>query len=171
MEVTTTGRDTVPFGSPVPRSVSMPSRASKSFSTVPPRLATAHVGDLRSDVGTIAGQVVGETAYLPRQAPANETERREHQRDRQQYGWDPTDPPLDPGDGGRQDECQKDGERERYEDGLCPVQDRDDEHPAGERHPGLHGSRGVVQVPPPFLGGVVTDVAVPRRSDVQASLR
>ena len=41
----------------------------------------AHVGNLRSDVGTIAGQVFGEMVYLPRQTPTRETERREHQRD------------------------------------------------------------------------------------------
>jgi len=39
-----------------------------------------HVGDLRSDVGTIAGQVLGEFVYLPRQTPTGENERREHQR-------------------------------------------------------------------------------------------
>ena len=46
-----------------------------------------------------------------------------------------------------------DGERERHEDGLRPMQNRDDEHPAGERHPGLHGFQGVVQAVPPFLVG------------------
>ena len=40
-----------------------------------------HVGDLRSDVGAIAGQVLGQMVHLPRQTPAGETERREHQRD------------------------------------------------------------------------------------------
>ena len=39
LDVTTTGRDTVPFGASVPRSVLMPSSVSCSFSTAPPLLA------------------------------------------------------------------------------------------------------------------------------------
>ena len=108
---------------------------------------TAHVGDLRSDVGAIAGQVLGQIVHLPGQAPAGEAERREHQRDHHQHGRDATDPPLKPGDRRRQDEREQDGERERHEDGLCPVQNGDDEHAAGERHPGLHGPGGGVHGP------------------------
>ena len=37
---------------------------------------------------------------------------------------DPTDLPLKPVDGRRQDECEQDGERERHEDGLCPGTER-----------------------------------------------
>jgi hypothetical protein len=117
----------------------------------------AHVGDLGSDVGAIAGQVFGEMVYLPRQAPTREAERREHQGGREQHRWNATDPPLQPGDGRRQDECQKDRKGERHEDGLCPIQNSDDEHAACERHPGLHGLQGVVQVPTPFLGRIVAD--------------
>jgi len=41
----------------------------------------AHVGNLRSDVGAIEGEVVDQLVHLPRQTQAGETERREHQRD------------------------------------------------------------------------------------------
>ncbi len=133
----------------------------------------AHVGNLRSDVGTIAGQVLDEMVYLPRQAPTREAESREHQGDREQHRRNATDPPLEPGDGWRQDERQKDRERERHEDGLCPVQNGDDEHAAGERHPGLHGFQGVVQVPTPFLGRIAADrptVAVSVSRDARVNL-
>jgi hypothetical protein len=49
--------------------------------------------------------------HLPRQTQAGEPERREHQRDDQQHGRDPTDPPLKPVDGRRQDEREQDGTR------------------------------------------------------------
>lgn len=54
----------------------------------------------------------------PGQTPSGEPQRREHQRHGQQDGSDPTDPPLKPRDGWRQDEREQDGERERHEDGL-----------------------------------------------------
>ena len=106
----------------------------------------AHVGNLRPDVRAIAGQVFGQVVHLPCQTPAGQTEGREHQRDHQKHGRDPTDPPLKPGGGRRQDERQKDRKRDGHEDGLRPVQHCDDEHAAAERHPRLHGFRGV-QVP------------------------
>ena len=41
----------------------------------------AHVANLRSDVGTIAGEVSDQMVHLPGQTPAGETESREYQRD------------------------------------------------------------------------------------------
>ena len=72
---------------------------------------------------------------------------------------DPTDLPLKPVDGRGQDECERDGERERHEDGLCPVQNGDDEHAAGGRQPELYGFQRVVHVRTPFLDRVAADVA------------
>jgi hypothetical protein len=87
-------------------------------------------------------------------------ESREHQRDDQQHGRHPTDPPLNPVDRRRQDEREQDGERERHEDGLCPLQNGDHEHAAGERHPEPHGFQRVVHLRAPFLRRVAADVAV-----------
>ena len=120
----------------------------------------AHVGNLCSNIGPIAGQVLDQRVHLPGQTPGGKTEGREDQRDDQQHGGDPANPPLQPRDGRRQDECEQDGERERHEDGLCPVQNGDHEHATGERHPGLYGFQAVVQVPTPFLG-TAADRVVP----------
>ena len=89
--------------------------------------------------------------HLPRQTPAGETENREHQRDHREHGRDAADPPLKPGDGRRQDEREQDGERERHEHGLCPVQNDDDEHAPGERHPRLQCLRRVIHQAQPFV--------------------
>jgi hypothetical protein len=121
----------------------MPSNVCCSFSTAPP---ASHCARRRSSFGCwpIAGQVLGEIVYLSRQAPPARP-RAANTRWPQQDRWNATDPTLEPADGWRQDEGQKDGERERHEDGLGPVQNGDNEHAPGERHPGLHGFRGVVQ--------------------------
>ena len=121
----------------------------------------AHVGNLRSNVGAIAGEVFDQIVHLPGQTPAGETERREHQRDDDQHGRDPTDPSLKPGDRRRQDEREQDGERERHEDGLGPVQNGDDQHAAGERQPELHEFQRVVHGRAPFLRRVAAGVALP----------
>ena len=74
---------------------------------------------------------------------------------------DPTDLPLTPVDGRGQDECERDGERDRHEDGLCPVQNGDDKHAAGERQPELHGFQRVVHVRAPFLRRAAADAPTP----------
>ena len=61
----------------------------------------AHVGNLRSDVGTIPGEVFDQMVHLPGETPAGETDSREYQGDDDQDGRDSTDPPLKPGDGRR----------------------------------------------------------------------
>lgn len=114
-----------------------------------------HVGNLDSDVGTVAGEIFDQVVHLPGQTPGGEPESGEHQRHGYEDGGDPTDPPLKPGDGGCQDEGEQHGERERHEDGLRPVQDGDHKHATGERHPGLHGFPGVVQRPTPLLDRIV----------------
>ena len=81
--------------------------------------------------------------HLPRQTPAGETEDREHQRDHRENGWDAADPTLKPGDRRSQHEREQDGERDRHEHGLRPVQDDNDEHTPGERHPRRQGLRRV----------------------------
>jgi len=81
---------------------------------------------------------------LSRQTPAGEAESREHQGDHRENGRDPAKPALKPGDRRRQHEREKDGDGERHEHGLCPVQDRNDEHTAGEGHPRLHSLQRTV---------------------------
>ena len=152
-EVTTTGRDTVPLGPPTFQVGLDVFERLLQLLDRPSLARPAHVGDLRPDVGAIAGKVLGQMVHLPRQTPAGETEGREHQRDHRENGWDATDPPLKPGDGRRQDEREQDGERERHEDGLCPVQNGDDEHTPGERHPSSQCLRRIIhRGPRPFLG-------------------
>jgi hypothetical protein len=79
--------------------------------------------------------------HLSRQTPAGETNDGEHQRDHRENRRDAADPTLQPGDRRSQHEREKDGERERHEHGLRPIQDDDDEHTPGERHPRFHGLR------------------------------
>ena len=109
-----------------------------------PLARAAHVRDLRQDVGAVARKVLGQMVHLPRQTPAGETEDREHQRDHREHGWDAADPSLKPGDRGSQHEREKDGEGDRDEHGLRPVQDDHDEHTPGERHPRFQCSRHVI---------------------------
>ena len=75
--------------------------------------------------------------HLPRQAPAGEAEHDEHQRDDHEHGRDAAQPALEPGHRRRQDEREQDGERDRHEHRLRPVEDDDDQHAAGERDPRL----------------------------------
>ena len=117
----------------------------------PPLARAAHVRDLRQDVDSIAGKILGQIVHLPRQTPAGQTEDREHQRRHCENGWDAADPTLEPGDGRSQHEREKDGECDRNEHGLCPVQDDNDEHTAGERYPRFQGLRRVIHEPQPIL--------------------
>ena len=73
--------------------------------------------------------------HLPRQTPAGETEDREHQRDHRENSGDAADPSFKPGNRRSQHEREQDGECDRHEYGLRPVQDDNDEHTPGERHP------------------------------------
>jgi hypothetical protein len=101
----------------------------------------AHVRDLRQDVDSVTRKVLGEMVHLPRQTPAGQTEDREDERAQRENGWNPADPTLEPGDGRSQHEREKDGEGDRHEHGLCPVQDDHDEHTSGERDPRFQGLR------------------------------
>ena len=116
-----------------------------------PLARAAHVRDLRQDVGAVARKVLGQMVHLPRQTPAGETEDREHQRDHRENGRDAADPALKPGDRRSQHEREKDGERDRHEHGLRPVQDDHDEHTPGERHPRFQCLRRVIHQAQPFV--------------------
>jgi hypothetical protein len=100
-----------------------------------PRARAADVGDLRQDVRAVARKILGERVHLPRQPPAGETEDGEHQRHHREHGRDAADPSFQPGDRRRQDEGEQDGERDRHQHGLRPIQDDHDEHTPGERDP------------------------------------
>ena len=90
--------------------------------------------------------------HLPRQTPAGETEDREHQRDHRENSWDAANPSFKPGDRRSQHEREKDGECERHEYGLRPVQDDHDEHTPGERHPPPQCLRRIIHKARPILG-------------------
>ena len=89
--------------------------------------------------------------HLPRQTPAGEAEDREHQCDDRQNGWDAADPSLKRRDRRRQHEREKDGEGNRHEHGLRPVQDDHDEHTSRERHPRFQCSRHVIHQAAPVV--------------------
>lgn len=74
---------------PLPGAPPTLERTLTNCSKGPPPTGDSPVGDLRSDVGTTAGQIPGEIVHLPRQSPTDETERCEHPRDRKQYRWGP----------------------------------------------------------------------------------
>lgn len=82
--------------------------------------------------------------HLPGEAPAGETEYREHQCDHCENGRNAADPTLEPGDGRGQNERKQDGEGERHQHGLRPIQDDNDEHTPGERHPRFQRLRSVI---------------------------
>ena len=102
--------------------------------------------------------------HLPRQTPAGETEDREHQRDHSEHSWDAADPSFKPGNRRSQHEREKDGECERHEYGLRPVQDDNHEHTPGERHPPPQCLRRIIHKARPFWGQVAQDrgAKVPR---------
>ena len=82
--------------------------------------------------------------HLSRETPTGEAENHEHQRDRREDGRDAADPPLKPADRRRQHEREQDRERDRHEHGLRPIEDDNDQHTTGERHPRFHRLRRVI---------------------------
>jgi hypothetical protein len=60
--------------------------------------------------------------HLSRQTPAGKTEDGDHQRDDREDGWDAADPSFKPSDRRSQHEREKDGECDRHEHCLPPVQ-------------------------------------------------
>ena len=113
----------------------MSSIVSCSFSTDPPLPAPRTSAIFARMFDAVARKVLGQMVHLPRQTPAGETEDAEHQRHHRENGWDASDPSLKPCDRRTQHEREQDGERDRHDDGLRPVQDDHDEHTPGERHP------------------------------------
>jgi hypothetical protein len=103
------------------------------------------------DVAAVAGEVLGQTAHLPRQTPARETEDREHQRDHRKDRRDAAHPTFKPVHKRSQHEREKDGERQRHEHGLRQVQDDHNEDTPGERHPRLQCLRRVIHQGPTVL--------------------
>ena len=88
--------------------------------------------------------------HLPRQTPAGEAEDAEHQRHHHEHGGDASDPSLKPCDRRTQHEREQDGERDRHENDLCPVQDDHDEHTPGECHPPPQCLRRIIHKARPF---------------------
>jgi len=121
----------------------------------------AHVRDLHPDIGAVAGKVLSQMVNLPRETPAGETEDREYQRDHRENRRDAADPALKPVHKRSQHEREKDGECERYEHGLRPVQDDNNKDTPGERHPRFQCLRSVIhQAQPSFDGAVQADPRV-----------
>jgi hypothetical protein len=127
-----------------------------------PFARAAHIRDLRQDVGAVEWEVVGQVVHLPRETPASETENREHQSDHRENGRYTANPTLQPGDRRSHHEREKDGDCERHEYGLCPVQHDNHEHTPGERHPGFHGLRRVFHQAQPFVRAARTRKLVTR---------
>ena len=137
----------------------------------PPLARAAHVRDLRQDVDAVARKVLGQIVHLPRQTPAGETEDREHQRDHRENGWDAADPTLKPGHRRSQHEREKDGECDRHEHGLRPVQNDNDEHTPGECHPRFQRLRRVSHQAQPFFDCAAQDRSARLTPGVKRALR
>ena len=88
--------------------------------------------------------------HLSRETPAGEAENDEHQRDRREDSRDAAQPTLEPADRRRQDEREQDGECDRHEHGLRPIEDDNDKHTTGEYHPRFQGLRRVIHGVPRF---------------------
>ena len=100
---------------------------------------SADVRDLREDVDAIGREVVGQMIHLSRETPTGEAENDEYQRHRREDSRDAAQPTLKPRDRRRQDEREQDGECDRHEHGLRPVEDDNDKYTTGECDPPFQG--------------------------------
>jgi hypothetical protein len=94
-----------------------------------------HVDDLLSDIGAVGRQGLRQFGELLRHRPsgtAEDDKGRDHDR---ADGRRTPDVALQKGDRRCKDECEQDGNAERHQDGLGPVEDGDNEHAPCPCHP------------------------------------
>ena len=95
----------------------------------------ARLDQRRGDVG----RAIRPELIAPREPLTRDPQERKDKRHSDEHGGYSPDPPLEPGNRRRQDEREENGQRERNQYRLRPVQNGYHQHAAGECDPGFDG--------------------------------